>query len=302
MTTTLVPWLRQQFFDSFGEPLFLGTLSSFAAGTNTPLATYTDSTGATQNTNPLVLNPRGEGSVWIPPNVAYKFALADSFGNPIWTIDNVVNSQLITLYGGVDTGVANAYLLNFIASFTSYTDGTIIYWIPSHTNTGASTININGLGVIQIQNFDGSALVGTSIIQNQPATILIKSGAAILISASTPTYGTFVTTIGGLSSPTTFTVSYRKNGTLVTLILGFSGTSNSAIFSMSLPTFLYPLSLTEVGYPIVGLSDNGSALAGGMAQINNSGGITFFKDGTQPNWTTSGTKGFTSIAALTYSL
>lgn len=184
MATTLAPVLVQRFVDANGAALYLGQLSSFAAGTNIPLATYTDSTGSTQNTNPVILNPRGEANVWIPPNVAYLFQLSDAAGNLIWTVDNVVNSQLITLYGGVDTGFANAYVLNFTANFTSYTDGVIVYWIPANSNTGASTININGLGVINITNQDGSPLRAGQIVANNVVSIMIKGGAALLLSGS----------------------------------------------------------------------------------------------------------------------
>src|SRR6185312_4757796 len=125
-TTVLSPYLKSRFVDNNGNALFNGTVSTYQAGTTTPIATYKDSVG-TVNTNPITLNTRGECDIWLLPNVAYKFVLADSLGNVIWTEDNVVQSQLITLYGGVDTGVANAYVLNFNANFTSYTDGIVIY-------------------------------------------------------------------------------------------------------------------------------------------------------------------------------
>jgi hypothetical protein len=42
-----------QFFDNNGVPLAGGLLYSYAAGTTTPLATYTTSSGVTPNTNPI---------------------------------------------------------------------------------------------------------------------------------------------------------------------------------------------------------------------------------------------------------
>lgn len=181
-TMTLSPVLRQRFVDNNGNALYLGQLASFAAGTSTPLVTYQDSVG-TVNANPVILNPRGEANVWIPPNVAYKFTLSDASGNLIWTIDNVVNSQLITLYGGVDGGVVNAYTLSFAAPFTAYADGIVIYWVPSNTNTGASTINVNGLGVVSIINQNGSALTAGQLIANQIAVVMYKGTGFQLISS-----------------------------------------------------------------------------------------------------------------------
>lgn len=91
------------FWDNAGKPLVGGKLQSFQAGTNTPLPTYTDSTGTFQNTNPIVLNSRGEvayqtgqaSGLWIPPNTAYKFVLSDSLDNQIWSIDNVTDVQFV---------------------------------------------------------------------------------------------------------------------------------------------------------------------------------------------------------------
>lgn len=84
----LSPLPMQRFTDGNGNPLYLGTLATFAAGTTTPIATYQDSIG-TPNTNPITLNPRGECSIWLDQTLTYKFTLKDQFGNLIWTVDNV---------------------------------------------------------------------------------------------------------------------------------------------------------------------------------------------------------------------
>lgn len=75
-------------FDAVGVPLIGGLLYSYAAGTSTPLATYTDYTGNTANANPVVLDARGEANVWLSDDL-YKLVLKDSLGNTIWTVDHV---------------------------------------------------------------------------------------------------------------------------------------------------------------------------------------------------------------------
>ncbi len=186
-TVTLSPVFKQKFFDNSGIPLNGGKLFSYLAGTSTKTATYSDAGGSSANTNPVILNFRGEADVYIEPNKGYKFVLAPSTDtdpptNPIWSIDNVRSSQLITLYGGVDSGVANAYVLTFTASFTSYTDGIVIYWIPANTNTNISTLNVNGLGPLSIVNANGNGLSAGQIQANQPTTVILKSGQWILVS------------------------------------------------------------------------------------------------------------------------
>lgn len=304
-TTVLAPYLKQRFFDNNGNPAVNGTITTYAAGTTTPIATYKDSVG-TVNANPIVLNARGECDIWVLPNVSYKFVGADVAGNVFLTEDNVTNSQLITLYGGVDTGSTNAYVLNFTANFTAYTDGIVLYWIPSHSNTGASTINVNGLGAINLLNADGSALVAGEIIANQPATILIKGGAAIITTPATTVYGTFTCGWAGFSvAPGLTTITYRKNGTKVTLLFpSTTGTSNSTSFTMTgLPAFLTPSFVSSLAAPMIGFEDNGAAVAGGMAQVlSASNSISFFKDATQPNWTAAGVKGFEFQTLLDYTI
>jgi hypothetical protein len=79
---------KLQFFDANGAPLVGGKLYSYAAGTTTPQATYTDAGGVTPNANPIILDSRGEASVWLG-TALYKFKLTTSTDVEVWTVDNV---------------------------------------------------------------------------------------------------------------------------------------------------------------------------------------------------------------------
>lgn len=186
MPNVLTPSPKQQFFDNNGNPAAGYKLFTYAAGGVSKLATTVSASGA-NNTNPIILDYRGEANVWIPPNIAFKYVLApptdtDPPTHAIWTVDNIVSSQLITLYGGVDTGSANAYVLNFTSNFSALTDGVIIYWLPSNTNTGASSLSVNGTGGIPILNQDGTALYAGEIRQNQFSEVIFKGGNFYLLS------------------------------------------------------------------------------------------------------------------------
>jgi WD40 repeat protein len=65
-----------------------GKLFSYAAGTSTPQATYTDQSAGTPNANPTILDSNGHANIWIT-NQGYKLQLQDSLGTVLWTIDNV---------------------------------------------------------------------------------------------------------------------------------------------------------------------------------------------------------------------
>ena len=88
--------VQRHFHASDGTLLSGGQLFTYAAGTTSKLATYTDYSGGTANANPIVLNARGETpyQVWLTAAVAYKLVLAppgdtDPPTNPIWTADNI---------------------------------------------------------------------------------------------------------------------------------------------------------------------------------------------------------------------
>ena len=85
--TILSPVAKMQFLDAAGAPLVGGLVYTYAAGTTTPLNTYTDSSGGTANSNPVVLDSRGEANIWLA-STNYKFKLCDSTNTEIWTVDN----------------------------------------------------------------------------------------------------------------------------------------------------------------------------------------------------------------------
>ncbi len=85
---TLTPSPLMQFIDANGNPLVGGKLYTYASGTTSPLATYTDAGALTPNTNPVIMNSRGEASVWLG-TAKYSFTLKDADDVLIWTADGV---------------------------------------------------------------------------------------------------------------------------------------------------------------------------------------------------------------------
>lgn len=78
---------------------------------------------------------------------------------------NVLNNAWT--YAGVDTGAANAYVITFQAGQAipaAYVTGMEVSFKALVTNTGASTINVNGLGVVPIKRGNVVALAANDII------------------------------------------------------------------------------------------------------------------------------------------
>lgn len=63
-----------------------------------------------------------------------------------------------TTFLGVDSGTANAIDVTLTDPRTSYQDGDQISWKATNTNTGAATIDIDGVGPVSIVGADGTAL------------------------------------------------------------------------------------------------------------------------------------------------
>lgn len=94
-----------QFFDNSGNPLSGGKLYTYAAGTTTPLATYTTPAGTTANTNPIILNSAGRPpqEIWLSVVYSYKFELKTSTDVLIATYDNIPGLPQPAVTNNADT-------------------------------------------------------------------------------------------------------------------------------------------------------------------------------------------------------
>jgi hypothetical protein len=118
-----------QFFSNEGLPLAGGKLQTFQAGSTTPLATYTDSSGLIANTNPIILGTSGRPpeTIWLEEGFFYKFVLSDANDVVIQTYDN--------LYGIVDAQPPAA---------TPIPAGGILLWSGSIGSIPAGYVLCNG--------------------------------------------------------------------------------------------------------------------------------------------------------------
>ena len=85
----LSPTPKQQIFGADGAPLVGGKIYTYAAGTTTPAATYTDFSAGTANTNPIILDSYGQANIWLLSTVSYKFVVKTATDTLLYTVDNI---------------------------------------------------------------------------------------------------------------------------------------------------------------------------------------------------------------------
>lgn len=151
-----------QFLDANGNPLSGGKVFTYSAGTTTPLASYTDSTGVTPAANPVILDSAGRAAIWL--SGYYKIVVKDSLNNTIYTTDN------ITALGA--TGDMNKSVYDPNNIIEQLVGVTAVQRITNKTIVGTTSNGAPAAGdigeVIKSENLIGSAV---SLVTGVPKTI-----------------------------------------------------------------------------------------------------------------------------------
>lgn len=254
MPNYLSPVFNEQTFNASGSPLVGGQIETYIAGTSTPLASYTTQNGTTQQSNPIILNSRGEPTnpIWLGSGLLYKFILKDAVGVSLRTIDNVggVNDSSLSVSEWVASGVAPTFIST--TSFSVVGDRTADF-TPGRrtrsTNSGGtvySTISAvsysigTGLTTVTVVNDSTPLDAGLSAVDvgilnpafrsypanGQEVRIDVASAATVNLTTSAPS--TRNIRITGTTTITAFTVAAGQ-----TYFVSFSGaltlTNNASI-------------------------------------------------------------------------
>ena len=296
---------------------------TYAAGTTTPTTTWTDITGGTPNSNPIQLNSAGRlpnVSVWQQGGVAIKINFSTNSGTvgaPVFgaqigpTFDQVSGiddpATLLTTLINPASGSGADLIANAMRSYDLIATVRAAN-VPSLAAgqsliidiEGGSTVNDGGGGLFY-WNASSTATDDGGISTITP-TGAGATGRYIRLTSPAGTAGTFTATLLGMTTSPTTTVSYVLAGGpalgLATFyVVGQTGTSNSTAFSLSgWPSGLRGLT-TSVQTALMPAEDN-SAI--GVAMYLTipavSGNVVLSINNASGNWTSSGTKGFTSFS------
>lgn len=129
-----------------------------------PVTSYS-TTPANNNGSP----PDGAPEGWAPSDVnnTIRQIMADiaveAQKNAVKVLASVAGTNTIT--GSMSPALA------------AYSAGMIVVLTPANNNTGATTLNINSLGALDVQKYDGDALVSGDLVAGIPALLVLDTGA-----------------------------------------------------------------------------------------------------------------------------
>lgn len=141
-----------------------------------------------------------------------------------------VKQLLVDIGGSIAAGgTANGLTVTLQAAFTAYADGQIISFRATATNTGAATLNVNGIGAKAIRKMDASgdaALAGGEIqntgiyLAQYSAALNGAAGAWLLVNPTLSAVLTLASTDAGAAAGPVLTLYRNSASPLAADVLG----------------------------------------------------------------------------------
>jgi len=241
---SLTPTPKQQIYGSDGNPLVGGKIYTYAAGTTTPLATYTDAGGLTANTNPIILNSLGQANIWLASSSSYKFSVYTSADVLLYTVDNIATPiDYISLVTSLASPPPIGSTAPNTGAFTTLaaTTGTI-------TTVNATTITATGTITAETLTFEGGGSMTKPPEPGIQSITAVAAASALTVTlnpttldfrSSTLTSGTIVSrTIASaisvvVSSGSTLGTVSATQSRIVVLALDNAGTVELAVVNIA---------------------------------------------------------------------
>lgn len=198
----LTPNPKLQLLDNNGQPLAGGCVFTYATGTSTPLATYSESTGTNVNANPTIADGGGRLSIWLQ-NQSYRIQVwgnggvngnGCASGFMLYSVDGVVSKGLQALTSGAvilaPPGRANQTIAGPLTA--DQFNGPVSQLLPSitvKTATNNPTINTtNPASAGQIYNVPDPLTPTAHFLLDAGATNTLDCTDGIITCKRTGTY------------------------------------------------------------------------------------------------------------------
>lgn len=174
MAAGQLPQGRTQFITASGAPCASCKVYFYIPGTTTPKDTWQDADQSTLNANPVILDSLGSAVIF--GTGTYRQILTDSTDQTLWDQPISDPVSLNAGWGGMSGGSAN--VLTLTVGNYSAVDGQIIYFLSQFSNSAATTMNVNGLGAVEIVKDTAAgpvSLGGGELITGNVAGLLYSS-------------------------------------------------------------------------------------------------------------------------------
>jgi len=271
---TLAPSPYLTVLDGNGNPVPGARIYTYAAGTTTPIATYTDAALSVANANPIIADAAGRYVVYLTPGTGYLFDIQTSAGVSIDTVDNIlgVPSSASTIDVAGTAGVAiTAGQAVYLSTGTGGAPTAGKWYLADADNTYSSTLPIVGVAV------DSIALGSTGTIRLAGAVSnpSVEGGGSLTVGNTyyvSATAGSITTTspanskvVGLAQSSTSLVVSYQSPISLPLSVLN-GGTGQSTL-TTAYGILAAGTSATGVVQTVVPGTTNKLLVSGGSAAL-----------------------------------
>lgn len=245
---TLLPNGMQYFTDNNGLPLSAGCVYFYIPGTTSPKATYQDSGQTIANTNPVQLDAAGRAIIY--GTGTYRQIVRASngtitpcspAGTQIWDQLTASTDSSATIFAGASAGTPNA--ITVTAPGFSGTDGQVINYISTNTNTAAATFNPSGFGAVPIVRDSATgpaALTGGELVATNAVSLIYDATAGTFHILSPVTWpnaggvpvGTTIE-VRGFTAPTGYAFTYGQAVSRTTYAALFATLTNAQTGTIS---------------------------------------------------------------------
>lgn len=195
--------MRNRFYNNDGTVAAGGKVYTYVAGTTTPVATYTDNTGNVQNTNPIILDAKGEADIWSSSLIKVNVLQSDNTQVTGWPVDYIGSAPSIGIlsYRGKWNATTNTPTLASGSGTRGYT-----YIVEV-----AGTTSIDGVATWAVEDY---------IAFNGTAWEKIPSGASQATSASVSAAAALASQVAAAASESASNASATLASQWATLTTG----------------------------------------------------------------------------------
>lgn len=201
MSATLLPNGKQQFIDINGKPLVGGTVGMYVPATLIFKSTWQDNGESILNTNPVVLDSRGQALIY--GSGTYRQILKDALGNTIWD----------ELTGGLGTGGSQLFFLSSYSTLAqadaaaAAVSGTVVIDVNTTLTASialAAPTYLFANGIITLGNFN-LTFSKQNFIASGSSQLFATTGSGVVLgtiqgSISVDWWGTTSTTIANVAT------------------------------------------------------------------------------------------------------